>query len=222
MFKALLWTTSLLFALPGHTSTSNAVELQNPQENWRPYAEFLVKDLSENFKPQDLIFLSHRAAALVETNAHLTLDEKRSAVVAILNEIIDKTDTPYLPDYYFDPLFKSLLPPFVMLMIQDNTLVDTHLPINTVPSPTDANTFANAMISFYGPIYKPEQMPAYIQAVVAESNRYKNLSPEQKRAFAQNVYEYFLQKSNVEQVPDILIDPILRVLGNWMLAELIQ
>ncbi|MGE0670591.1 MAG: hypothetical protein AB7O89_06625 [Parachlamydiales bacterium] len=78
------------------------------------------------------------------------------------------------------------------------------------------------MISFYGAIYKPEKMPAYIGAIVAESNRYKNLNAEQKLNFAKNAYGYFVQKSDVEQVPDLLVDPILNILGNWILAELIR
>ncbi|MBS0652136.1 MAG: hypothetical protein JSR39_01275 [Verrucomicrobia bacterium] len=222
MFKALLLSTTLLFAIPAYTHTSQAVELQDSPEKLHEYAELLVKDLKENFKPQDLIFLTYRAAVLVETDADLTLDEKRAGVVAVLNEVIDNTDTPYLPDYIFDPVFKLFLPPFVALMIQDNTIVSTGIPIYSVPASKDANAFANEMINFYGPIYKPEKMPAYIQAVVAESNRYKNLNAQQKLHFAQNAYGYFLEKSDVDQVPDFFVDPILNVLGDWMLAELIK
>lgn len=222
MFKALLLATTLLFAIPSYATTFNAVKLQDTKAKWHEYAELLVNDLKENFKPQDLIFLTYRAAALVETDADLTLDEKRAGVVKVLNEVIDNTDTPYLPDYIFDPAFKLFLPPFVMLMIQDNTIVSTGVPIYSTPTSKDANNFANEMIQFYGSIYKPEKMPAYIQAVVAESNRYKNLNAQQKLQFAQNAYGYFLEKSDVEQVPDLLVDPILDVLGDWMLAELIK
>jgi hypothetical protein len=222
MFKALLAALTILFAMPSYTNASNANDLQDPQETWHHYAEQLVQDLTAHFQPQDLIFLTYRAAALVETDADLTLDEKRAGVVAVLNEIVDKTDTPYLPDYIFDPVFKLFLPPLVTLLIQDNTLVSTNIPIYNTPTSKDANTFANEMISFYGPIYKPEQMPAYIEAIVAESNRYKDLNPEQKLNFAKNAYGYFVQKSDVEQVPDLLIDPILNILGNWILAELIR
>ncbi|MGE0670590.1 MAG: hypothetical protein AB7O89_06620, partial [Parachlamydiales bacterium] len=112
-----------------YTNASNANDLQDPQEAWHHYAEQLVKDLTADFQPQDLIFLTYRAAALVETDADLTLDEKRTGVVAVLNEIIDKTDTPYLPDYIFDPVFKLFLPPLATLLIQDNTLVSTNIPI---------------------------------------------------------------------------------------------
>ena len=77
------------------------------------------------------------------------------------------------------------------------------------------------MVKFYGNIYRPEHMPAYIQAIVAQSNRYKNLSREQKLQFAKDAYHYFLQKTDIQKIPDLLVDPILRKLGNWMLKELI-
>ena len=112
MYKRLLFVgsllTTLLCELPIYTQETTSSPYQ---KDLQQYADSLVKDLTDHFEPQDLIFMTYRAAAFLETDTNLTLDEKRAGVVVILNQVIDQTDTPGLPDYLFDPLFKAILPP---------------------------------------------------------------------------------------------------------------
>ena len=44
--------------------------------------------------------------------------EKKAYMVQIIDDVIDITDTPYLPDSVFDPVFKLLVPSFVDFIVE--------------------------------------------------------------------------------------------------------
>jgi hypothetical protein len=39
--------------------------------------------------------------------------QRKETVVQVVNALIDITDTPYMPDYFVDPVFKAVVPPVV-------------------------------------------------------------------------------------------------------------
>jgi hypothetical protein len=77
-----------------------------------------IKDLfQDGFQWEDLTQMIAYLVEFVNEFPAINEPQKRAYVIQILEDVIDMTDTPYLPDNVFDPLFKYVVPSFVDYVI---------------------------------------------------------------------------------------------------------
>lgn len=63
--------------------------------------------IGDTFEWTDLIDLVPHVMQIAGQVADMTNEEKHASAVGILNYVIDKTDIPWLPDSYVDPILKK-------------------------------------------------------------------------------------------------------------------
>ncbi len=86
-------------------------------DQFNQYAINILNTFEKAFESKDLLSIIQQAEKLLDQNHPLTLEEKRAAIINIFDIIIDNTDTPYLPDFIFDPIFKALVGPIVDVVL---------------------------------------------------------------------------------------------------------
>jgi non-homologous end joining protein Ku len=64
--------------------------------------------LNGNVGWTELFSILSKAVQLFENNETIPVDEKRQMAKELVDQIIDNTDTPLLPDDFSDPVFKSI------------------------------------------------------------------------------------------------------------------
>ncbi len=73
----------------------------------------IIERFSDGFQLSDLPGSIADAMAGVEAIGELGGSKKKEAVVYIIGEVIDATDTPWLPDALTDPIIKAFVPSMV-------------------------------------------------------------------------------------------------------------
>lgn len=86
-------------------------------EQIKGYAEQLKGVFHDQFQPKDITAMIALCDQFTNQFPGLTLTEKRQCIILIVDDFIDMTDTPYLPDSLIDPLIKKIVPSFVNFLV---------------------------------------------------------------------------------------------------------
>lgn len=71
------------------------------------HAQKIMEAFDDGFQWSDVFTLVPRVMEIVEDVSEITGPEKEESALAIIDYVIDKTDTPWLPDGLTDPLLKK-------------------------------------------------------------------------------------------------------------------
>ncbi len=88
------------------------------REDLKRFAYRVQEVFKDGFQWSDITQIIGLSIDFMQEYTGLNDAQKKAYVVQILNDVIDITDTPYLPDSIFDPLFKHVVPSFVEYMMQ--------------------------------------------------------------------------------------------------------
>jgi len=86
-------------SLPAELSPENAADV---------FKQSISETISGNIGWTELFSVLSKAIQLFENNNTMSVDEKRQMAKQLVDQIIDDTDTPFLPDDFSDPVFKSI------------------------------------------------------------------------------------------------------------------
>jgi hypothetical protein len=67
----------------------------------------IMEAFADGFQWQDVFNIVPQAMEIVQTVGGMTGPEKEESALAIIDYVIDNTDTPWLPDNLTDPLLKK-------------------------------------------------------------------------------------------------------------------
>lgn len=76
-------------------------------EQIKEQAEKIMEAFEDGFQWSDVFDLVPNAMEVVEAVGGMTGEEKEESALAIIDYVIDNTDTPWLPDNLTDPLLKK-------------------------------------------------------------------------------------------------------------------
>ncbi|MGE3534665.1 MAG: hypothetical protein AB7H48_07520 [Parachlamydiales bacterium] len=191
-------------------------------ESCNLYAEALTACLEGRFYPQDLICLIKNAQAMLDADYDLSIQDKRIAIGQIMNRIIEDTGTPFLPDFLAHPLFKEMVGPFVRLLVTEDQNSANFHPIDGRPTASAIAEFTRALVQQTDGYLYLRDLPMWINAIALEADRYHQISAEEKIACGRAIYNDFIDQTNTAYLPDLLVDPILKQLGNSLIEEVLS
>lgn len=93
---------------------TNPTQKPTPQ-TFKSYALEVKKEFTDGFQWSDIATVMQSTLSFVGGFHELDIEQKKLSAKQILDFIIDETDTPFLPDFFFDPIFKELSHPIVDL-----------------------------------------------------------------------------------------------------------
>ena len=210
--------TSAAFA---DTTTPDQISTQAAADVGALAQQIIQQDFQNNFQIQDVVQVAKQAQQLLSKYPHMTLDQLRSTIVQVVSTVVDELGSKFIPEFLLDPIVKAILNPLVHALIPDPDPSQTLTPIAGQPSSDDLSQFIDQMIQSTGSTLHPVHLPANIVTIVAQCNRYTDLTDDQKCTCATTMYADFLQKTDTFLMPDFLIDPILDKLGNALIQELL-
>ncbi|EDM75292.1 hypothetical protein PPSIR1_25981 [Plesiocystis pacifica SIR-1] len=73
----------------------------------KEHAQKILVEFEDGWQWKDLFTIVPVAMEVVEDASEMTGAEKQASVEAILDYVIDNTDTPWLPDKFIDPILKE-------------------------------------------------------------------------------------------------------------------
>jgi hypothetical protein len=184
--------------------------------------ELLSKTFDDGFQLTDLVIIVEGINQYLENHYLLSLSDKRDAAIKVINHIIDITDTPSLPDFYFDPIFKAFVPKLVAIMYPANKAQHTDYIISGIPSLEDAERALNGFFSQLSDGFTLDDIPPCISYVTNFASAYVELSTEEKAFAAKALLARVIDETDTPYLPDFIFDDIFKNLGNHIIDYLVK
>lgn len=99
-----------------HHSAPHSVEPS--REVLKRFAVQLKTVFDGKFQPGDITMIVGLTQEFTNKFPGLNLEQRRECVIQVINDFIDMTDTPYVPDSLVDPLMKKIVPSFVNFLVK--------------------------------------------------------------------------------------------------------
>lgn len=174
----------------------------------KQWAQNLIYLFQDGFQWKDLPTIMEIARQFVSDFPHLSLQEKRNKVNQILNDFIDLTDTPMLPDNYSDPIFHAIVPSFVNILITEETL--DYMRISGKPTPNTIQETAKAVLDAFKDGFQWQDLAEVTQFGLAFAERYPDLTAIEKSAIAKEIVNFVIDETDTPYLIDSVSDPIFK------------
>ncbi|PIS01687.1 MAG: hypothetical protein COT84_01215 [Chlamydiae bacterium CG10_big_fil_rev_8_21_14_0_10_35_9] len=179
------------------------------------YVDKILSIFSDGLQWRDLPVVMKLSLHYLEDFTNLGLEEKRDSVVHILYEVIDKTDTPYLPDSFSDPLFKKMAIPFVDLIVPES--LEDFLPsVKQKNEPSDEifEEYASEVYETFENGFHWKDLVTVTRVSILFANQFDSLSLVEKKDTAKKFLAMIIDNTDTPYLPDQYADPIFKEVSN--------
>lgn len=190
-----------------NAKTSNVSHIPS-HEQTRKWAEEMLDLFEDGFQWTDIPRMMRIAQSFLAPFPSMSLEEKRGSVVQILDDVIDITDTPFLPDEYSDPIFKALTPMFVNILISDETL--RIVPVLGKPSPDNIQDAARNVLDAFKDGFQWQDFGEISQFALQFAEQYGELSANDKAGIAKQIIDFVIDQTDTPYMIDSVSDPIFK------------
>ena len=175
----------------------------------------IIATQDDGFQIHDLGQIIHTSMQFLDKYPALPYCYKKAAIIEILNQIIDLTDTPYLPDMIFDPIFKALTPFFVDIVYPET--VD-NLALAKIAEKIDDETlklYADSIYGIFADSFQWSDLSAAANIAVRCVNLYPELTPAEKAENAKAIFAELLSRLDTDFLPGLFpVALFQKIVGN--------
>lgn len=190
---------------------------QDLMERQQLYAqgEKMLNSLSEGFSLRALIRLIKESVIFIKQTSSLSDEGQKAQIGILVDYIIDKTDTPLVPDNYTDPLLKALSRPLIDVFIK---VVERNFDI--LPSFTDEEFskerlehFIETMHSTYADGFQLSDLIVYIEQTFSFVLGFSSLQTAEQKEACVHALNLFIDQVPVPMVPSVIAGAVLKSLS---------
>ncbi|MCH9631459.1 MAG: hypothetical protein S4CHLAM37_14820 [Chlamydiia bacterium] len=176
------------------------------------FAKEILETFEDGFQWGDLATMIRSSFEFVKKNQGLNIEEQREQIVSILTHVVDLTDTPYLPDNYTDPLFKSMVPPLVDIVTKAGNGEFQLIPAvsGEVPNSHSFQDYMTKTKEAFKDGFQWTDLAVIIRHTIEFVSGFPGLSLEKKKASVVDIVHGIIDTTDTPYLPDIFIDPVFK------------
>ena len=150
-----------------------------------------------------------------------TLEEKREALIATFEYLIDITDTPILPDKFFDPIFKKVIPDFVYIILPDSMgdLLSTE-EISGKITDEQIEKYGQAFLEILEDGFSWSDVVKVVIYSIRIGSEFADLNSTEKENVTKALVSYIINETDIPYAPDFCIDPILKSIADGFIEKI--
>ncbi|MFA6118733.1 MAG: hypothetical protein WCT85_01645 [Parachlamydiales bacterium] len=156
--------------------------------DYKECALTIVSIFADGFQWNDIAQIMKLSLEYLNHYYSLSAEEKKAGAIAIVNNIIDLTDTPYLPDNIFDPVFKVVMESFIEVIMPSNQSSDI------VTAPRSGSITDNDIVDFvknlkdaFSDGIQAKDLATVTNLSLQFVNQFANTSANEKKQAASNI-----------------------------------
>ncbi|MCH9631664.1 MAG: hypothetical protein S4CHLAM37_16880 [Chlamydiia bacterium] len=182
------------------------------EEHLLSSAKEITSHFNTGFHWEDFFTMIHSSQNALKSFT-LTNEEIAAHVKTILKHVIDLTDTPYLPDSLTDAAFKSMVDPFVDLVLPTHSLAFTMEMRDGFPDDLAARSLADKFILKLNSNFHWKNLSELVLYSLHAANSFTEGSKDERRSFAKKVIEITLAETDTVNYPDYFMDWVFQKLA---------
>ncbi len=193
------------------------------EEDFMDCAEQLKEIFADGFQWEDIAGIMNLSLRYLNAFFTLNIEETREAAISILNHLIDITDTPYLPDDFFDPIFKTLIPSFVEIVIPNSlSTILPHAKIAGIPTDDNIIEFTKDIVDSFSEGLEWSDLASLTARAVQFVNQFMDSSTEEKKQEAKEIIKNVISSTDSLNLPDFITDTVFTQIANGFIDYLVD
>ena len=196
----------------------------NPtEEDYKSIAGLIGDIFKDGFQWHDISDIMKLAWQYVSGSFSLSDLEKKTAVIKIIDYLIDITDVPYLPDFFVDPIFKAIASSFVDIAMPDKTQI--LIPSQKAEGSFDASVvdnFINQIKNDFADGFQWHDIASVTSQTIAFVHQFIDANLEEKTKTANDIIDKIIDNTNIPLIPDEFADPILKSIANGFIDNILS
>lgn len=176
----------------------------------------MLNSLSEGFSLRALMRLIKESVIFVKQESSCGAEKQKEHIGILVDYIIDKTDTPFLPDDYTDPFLKALSRPLIDVFIK---VIERNFEI--LPSLSEEefskqrlDLFITKMQETYADGFQLSDLVVYIEQTFSFVLGFTSLERAQQKEACVYGLNVFIDQVPVPMVPSMIAGPVLKSLSS--------
>ncbi len=186
-------------------------------------AKKIVATQGDGFQWSDIPAIMKIAFHFVDSYPARTLSQKQADIITIINYVIDYTDTPGLPDFITDPIFKALIPPFVPLVFPEALIgsIPVKVPDEMVQMKDEKGMAKLIATQTKGKMEYKDLMPS-VRLSAQMAQMLPGLTSKEQTKAAKRIIDLVIDETDTPWLPDFWSDPIFKTFGHAMIDLLMD
>lgn len=186
-------------------------------------AQTITKDVDGELTWSAVPKIMHLSSQMVNDTAHLPKDVRNQAIVQVINQVIDLTDTPFLPDKLTDPLFKAMVPAFVDVFADDDVLSGLSFDItDEMTANKNYEAIGKAIIKEFSDSFEWKDLLFALKVAMKFANTMENATQDTRAEMIKHVLHVIVDEVDIPKFPDAIADPIIKLFLDELVDEFKQ
>lgn len=193
--------------------------VENPNkpttDDYKTAANSIKEVFADGFQWHDIATLMKLSLKYIDDFFNLDGLDKKKAVLEIIDFVIDETDTPYLPDFITDPIFKALANEFVNIIMPDS--IDKITPTNKMDSEItlqDIEEFVKEIKEEFEDGFQIQDIADITCKTLQFACGFMNTTADDKKQTAKDIVEELIKNISIPFIPESFSDSILTALAD--------
>jgi hypothetical protein len=192
----------------------NILKALPEKEDLLEMSKKIIVFFKDGFDWKDLAKILNYSNELLDNFNKIPIYKKREYIITIMNLVIDITDTPYLPDIIFDPIFKIIGRQLVYLILPDS------LDNKNIDHIQNLDDYKNILLNEFKNLTLHDIGSLTNKAITYTSKQ--NFSKDEKIIIAKQLVTYVIDKSTISYIQNNYTNQILKEISFGFIEELIN
>jgi translation initiation factor 1 (eIF-1/SUI1) len=201
---------------------TTVLNIKPTSDDLKNIAKELKNVFGDGFQISDVGSIVKLSLEYISSFYSISLQEKKEAIIQIINYIIDITDTPYLPDCIFDPIFKTLLDSLIEAIIPSSSSDPSKITIQGIFSNKVIDDYTKELKATFADGFQLKDIGTTINLSVKFVNQFTQTTLKEKKDAAKNIINKVIDDVDIPYIPDKYFDGILKDLTSGIVDSLIN
>ncbi|NGX63119.1 MAG: hypothetical protein KR126chlam6_00526 [Candidatus Anoxychlamydiales bacterium] len=191
-------------------------------EDYQKILSSLNDVFTDGFQWQDIAVIMKFSSNYLKDYFSLDAQKKKEAVLAIIDYIIDNTDTPYLPDFITDPIFKILASSFVDIVIPEPDTENKYFAeTKDEISPENVSEFIDEIKQEFSDGLEIKDIATITQKTISFVQQFIYADTDEKKLLAKEIVAEFIETLSIPLLPNHFSHTILIYLANGFIDNVV-
>ncbi|OGN61259.1 MAG: hypothetical protein A3F40_02900 [Chlamydiae bacterium RIFCSPHIGHO2_12_FULL_27_8] len=192
-------------------------------KKYKECSKYLKNIFADGFQWHDIADIMTLIMNYFSDFSNSSAVERRDSILKVFDLFIDITDTPFLPDAIFDPIFKSIASSLAHLIVPDdpNEFVPDFIFDHEI-SEDEISLFTNQLLLEFDSTIEFNDISSITKKIIKFINRYDSMSLELKKEASLKIAESVIDSSSSTEIEGVDSKNIIKELTTSFIIQLLK
>ncbi len=202
-------------------STLNASPVSKEEVDF--YANQITERIKGELGWSEIPIVVNYACKIIDSWKNFSIADRKTGIIAILDKVIDDTDTPFMPDDITDPLMKSMVSAIADLFLTKDVLDVLDFPIpKDFKNKANCESAADLICKRFDDGFQWSDLFYIIRVSIKFGLEVDSMTWREREDLMNNIIDIVIDRTDTPYLPDAFTDPIFKSFAHSLIKEFVE